>query len=159
MQTASGAELDLAVVLEQLVRLMRQVSTVGGLSMPAASVLARLVREGPQRLTVLAGDEAVSQPAMTQLVTRLERDGLVRRRPDTDDRRVVLVEVTRTGRQLVERRRAERAAALRVLLDRLDSADRVLVTNALPALTRLTQLATAATLPPPRTPDTRGETA
>ncbi len=141
MQTVGTVERDLAGVLERLLRVMRRLATAGDLSLPAASVLARLDREGPRRLTELAGDEGISQPAMTQLVTRLERDGLACRTATPDDRRVVLVGVTDTGRRVVARRRRERADALRTLLDRLDTADRAAIRTALPALTRLTDLA------------------
>jgi DNA-binding MarR family transcriptional regulator len=76
---------------------------------------------------------------MTQLVTRLERDGLVRRTASTGDRRGVLVEVTEAGRALVDRRRAERAEAVSELLARLDRRDQDAITNALPALARLVE--------------------
>lgn len=138
--TRAGTEL--AVVLEQLVRFTRQLATAGDLSLAGASLLARLAREGPQRLTELANAEGVSQPGMTQLVGRLERDGLVRRTASSDDRRGVLVEVTDAGLALVGRRRAERAQALTELLARLDPADRAAITGALPALARLIQART-----------------
>jgi DNA-binding MarR family transcriptional regulator len=138
--TRPGA--DLAAVLEQLVRLTRQLATAGGLSSASASALARLSRDGPQRLTELANAEGVSQPGMTQLVTRLERDGLVRRTASTDDRRGVLVEMTDAGLALVNRRRAERAEAVSELLARLDRQDQAAITNALPALARLVEART-----------------
>jgi DNA-binding MarR family transcriptional regulator len=84
---------------------------------------------------------------MTQLVTRLERDGLVRRTASDDDGRVVLVQVTSAGEQIVARRRAERAAALRDLLRRLDPADRAAVRAAIPALERLADLALVSSAP------------
>jgi DNA-binding MarR family transcriptional regulator len=131
----------LSSVLERLVRVVRRLATAGDLSLPAAAVLNRLVGEGPQRLTSLAAGEAVSQPGMTQLVTRLERDGLVRRTASDADGRVVLVEVTAAGEGVVARRRAERTAALRELLRRLDPADRAAIRAAMPALERLVDLA------------------
>ncbi|MCW2693525.1 MAG: MarR family transcriptional regulator [Mycobacterium sp.] len=132
---------DIAVVLEQLVRVVRRMATAGDLGLPAAAVLARLDRAGPQRLTDLAAAEGISQPGTTQLVTRLERDGLVRRTPSPDDGRVVLVAVTDDGRALVERRRDERSQTLTALLDRLDPAERDAVERALPALAHLADLA------------------
>jgi DNA-binding MarR family transcriptional regulator len=130
-----------STVLERLVRVVRQLATAGDLSLPAAAVLNRLVREGPQRLTSLAAGEAVSQPGMTQLVTRLERDGLVRRTASDADGRVVLVQVTSAGEEVVARRRAQRSAALRDLLRQLDPPDRAAVRTAIPALERLVDLA------------------
>ncbi|MGW4910126.1 MarR family winged helix-turn-helix transcriptional regulator [Streptomyces sp. NPDC004270] len=136
---SGGSGEELVVALEQLVRYVRQVSTAGGLSSAASSVLGRLGREGPQRLTELARAEGVSQPGMTQLVTRMERDGLVRRIASTDDRRGVLVEATDAGADVVRERRAERAEALRELVERLDPQEQSAVVIALPALARLIQ--------------------
>jgi DNA-binding MarR family transcriptional regulator len=138
----SGA--DLGQVLEELARLVRQLATAGDLSMTAASVLARLIGDGPQRLTELAHGEGMSQPGMTQLVTRLEREGLLRRTPSSEDRRAVLVEATAAGAELVRRRRAERAEALRLMLARLEPRDRDAIVDALPALTRLVEARTAS---------------
>jgi DNA-binding MarR family transcriptional regulator len=137
---------ELAVVLEQLVRLIRQLATAGDLSMAAASALARIVRDGPQRLTELANAEGISQPGMTQLVTRLERDGLVRRAASSGDRRGVLVELTDAGVELVGTRRTERAEALTVMLARLDPADQTAIQDALPALARLVEARTTSQL-------------
>jgi DNA-binding MarR family transcriptional regulator len=128
---------ELGAVFDELAIMVRRLSTAGQLNMTAAAVLARLRRDGPQRLTELATHEGVSQPGMTQLVTRLEREGLARRTADASDRRVVLVEATPAGLELVERRRDERAAALHDLISALTPDDRAALDAALPALTRL----------------------
>lgn len=130
----------LLLPLEQLVRVVRRLSSSGDLQPAAAAVLYRLVSDGPHRLTDLAAGERASQPGMTQLVSRLERDGLVRRRSTPTDARVVLVEVTDAGRELAARRREERVAALSALLDQLEPAERAALDAAVPALTRLAQL-------------------
>ncbi|MCT2581595.1 MarR family transcriptional regulator [Actinophytocola sp. S1-96] len=111
------------------------------MSLTAAATLARLDRDGPARLTELAASEGVSQPAMSQLVNRLQELGLAERRPDPDDGRVVLVHVTDDGRAQVAHRRAVRAERLAALLDRLGDDDRRALADALPALTALTRLA------------------
>ena len=61
------------------------------LSLTTASTLATLDRSGPVRLSDLAAREGVTQPSMTALVSRLERDGLAERSGDPDDRRAVNV--------------------------------------------------------------------
>jgi DNA-binding MarR family transcriptional regulator len=113
----------------------------------------RLTLDGPYRLTDLAAAEGLSQPGMTQLVTRLEGDGLVRRSPAPGDRRVVLVEATDAGAALVDRRRRQRAAQLGRLLDGLTPAERGAVQAALPVLLRLAGTGVAA-LPSARTAPT-----
>jgi DNA-binding MarR family transcriptional regulator len=90
---------------------------------------------------------------MTQLVGRLERDGLVRRVPDPHDGRGVLVEATDPGREVLARVETEYSAVLDALLDRLDEPDREAIGAALPALTRL---AAAADEPAPPTRQSAG---
>ena len=123
--------------MERLVRLVREVSTAGEVSTTGAAVIARLGRLGGQRITDLALAEGVSQPAMTQLINRLESDDLVRRTADSADRRGVLVETTDRGREVIDARRTQRAEALETALGRLDAADRAAIAAALPALDRL----------------------
>ncbi|WP_237536703.1 MarR family transcriptional regulator [Streptomyces sp. SID5785] len=130
---------ELMGAVEQMVRYVRRSAVTGGLSTAASSALARLGREGPVRLTDLARSEGVSQPSMTQLVTRLERDGLVRRAADRSDGRGVLVEVTAAGMDLYRTRRAERAAALEGLVAELTGPEQDAVRVALPALARVIQ--------------------
>ncbi|MGP4012934.1 MarR family winged helix-turn-helix transcriptional regulator [Streptomyces sp. 4N124] len=127
---------DLIIAVERMVRHMRHYSVAGGLSTAASSALGRLIREGTCRLTDLARSEAVSQPNMTQLVTRMERAGLVRRVADHNDGRAVLVEVTDTGLEVFRQRRAERAHALHLLIEELSEPERQAVRIALPALAR-----------------------
>ena len=123
--------------LERLVRVFQRAATAGELSLATAAVLARLVREGPLTMTALAVAESVSQPNMTQLVNRLERDGLARKTAGRADRRTVSVQVTDEGRRVVKQRRQQRAAVLREVLASLDDRDVVAVREALSALTRL----------------------
>jgi DNA-binding MarR family transcriptional regulator len=130
---------DLMIAVEQMVRYVRLSATAGGLSTVASSVLGRLGREGPQRLTELARAENVSQPNMTQLVTRLERADLVRRVADRSDGRGVLVEATDTGLEVFRRRRAERARALEELIEELTEPEQRAAKTALPALGRAIQ--------------------
>lgn len=118
-------------------RLVREVSTAGEVSTTGAAVIARLGRLGGQRVTDLALAEGVSQPAMTQLINRLEQDDLVRRTADSADRRGVLVETTDRGREVIDARRTQRAEALEAALVRLDAVDRAAIAAALPALDRL----------------------
>ena len=135
--TAGLDYVRLHLALERLFGVLRRDSQPSGLSLTAASTLRNLELNGPRRLTDLAADESVTQPAMTQLVSRLERDGLAERTTDPTDGRVVLVRVTPAGTALMQRRRAIRARHLADLLSTLDEHDERLIAAALPALERL----------------------
>jgi DNA-binding MarR family transcriptional regulator len=127
----------LAADLERIVGLFRSLSPASGLSMTAAASLASVERLGPQRLTVLAAREGVTQPAMTQLISRLAESGLVRREPSPDDGRVVLVTITEAGRATLARRRTVRAERLAAILAQLSPAHQEALAIALPALDAL----------------------
>lgn len=132
--------LAIAAGLERLISLLRVLSPTGELSLTTASTLHRLASNGPQRLSDLATSEGVTQPAMTQLVSRLERHGLAERRGEPSDRRVVMVHVTPTGQQTLRDRQTYRADRLAELLSALPPEDELTIAMALPALGRLTDL-------------------
>lgn len=60
---------------------------------------------GPDRRTPadLAAAAGVSRATMTGLIDTLERDGLVTREPDQQDRRMMLVQMTPMGRDVMSR--------------------------------------------------------
>jgi DNA-binding MarR family transcriptional regulator len=127
----------LAADLTAVFGLFRSLSAPSGMSMTAAATLATIERNGPSRLTVLASREGVTQPAMTQLISRLEDGGLARREADPGDGRVVLVALTDEGRAALARRRADRADRLAVVLAQLSAEHRTALAAALPALAAL----------------------
>jgi DNA-binding MarR family transcriptional regulator len=62
----------------------------------------------------------LSSAGVTSRIDRLERRGLVRRLPDPDDRRGIIVELTDEGIALVDQAVAAVAESDRQLLGRLD---------------------------------------
>jgi len=77
----------------------------------------------PHRLspTRLGRGLMLSSAGVTSRIDRLERRGLVRRLPDPDDRRGVIVELTDEGGRLVDEAVAAVAESDRQLLARLDA--------------------------------------
>ena len=86
-----------------------------GTGLSSRTALRTLHEDGATRLTELAAATGVTQPAMTQLVGRLEREGLVVRLVDPDDARATLVDITAAGQSL----RAELHQSVRERLDEL----------------------------------------
>jgi DNA-binding MarR family transcriptional regulator len=120
-------------------RLSRRLRTTGagvaiGLTPTKVSVLLSVVREGPLRLSELAGDEALNPTMLSRVIAALVELGLVARTHDDGDRRAAWVEATPAGRRLAERMRRERTGALDVALEGLAADDRRLLEQALPAL-------------------------
>ncbi|MER7555450.1 MarR family transcriptional regulator [Nocardioides sp. NPDC126508] len=137
MSTTPASGRDLSLALERVVRMVREVSTAGDVSPTSATVLGVLARAGAQRVTDLARIAGVSQPAMTQLVNRLTQQGMLARVADDADRRAVLVEITDTGREVIEARRGQRAGVLDAALAKVSAEDRAAIAAALPAFDRL----------------------
>ncbi|MFS8204193.1 MarR family winged helix-turn-helix transcriptional regulator [Streptomyces sp. CWNU-52B] len=131
---AERATTDLAMELQGAVaRIYRRVRSelpdqqLGGTQL---SVLAHLVRQGPQTLRTLSDRESVSPPAMNQTVNALQSAGLVVRRPDPSDGRKVLVTATGRGTELVDERRRAKHDWLDARLEQLSEAERSVLAEA-----------------------------
>jgi DNA-binding MarR family transcriptional regulator len=131
-----------------------------GASVTSRNVLAALAAAGPARLTALATATGIAQPAMTQLVGRMEREGLVVRLTDPKDARATLVAITDAGRALQAEQRQSVRERMAELLDRLSADDQATLALAMrvamPLLQQLThdaaehphsELATASVKP------------
>src|SRR5919198_4144138 len=103
LSAPAGAERTarlLASVLPRLNRAMRgQVRPAAGLSMPQFIALRHL-RHGPQSAGKLAEKFGVSRPTITRMVDGLIKKGLVERHVDPLDRRVAIISLTSSGRDL-----------------------------------------------------------
>ncbi|GIF47189.1 hypothetical protein Afe04nite_17280 [Asanoa ferruginea] len=110
------------------------------MSITSAATLATLDRTGPRRITDLAVNEGVTQPAMTVLVRVMEESGLVERRGDPSDKRVTLVWLTEAGASYVRTRRQAGVEAFARLIDELTSEEVNALQGALPALLHLAEL-------------------
>jgi DNA-binding MarR family transcriptional regulator len=128
---------DLRVVLAQLTRRLRAENR---LPLSHASVLVRLERCGPKSVSDLAVAERVRPQSMAQTVTDLETDGSVTRRPDPDDRRRALVELTDDGLTRLQADRAARDGWLsRAIADKLSPADQDILESAVELLRQLAE--------------------
>ena len=99
--------------------------------------LLNTLSDGPRRITELAELERLAQPTMTQLVKRLECDGLVARERQADDGRVVLVHLTPDGTAALEQFRTNAGAALSAHLAEMPDAEVEALATATDTLARL----------------------
>jgi DNA-binding MarR family transcriptional regulator len=126
---------DLRVVIGQLVRRLR---SQYAFSISQGAVLGRLDREGPRGVSDLAAAERVRPQSMAQTVRELEAAGLVVRRPDPDDGRRLLVELTPPGLERLHGSRARREGWLSETFEReFTAAERETLREALVLLRRI----------------------
>ncbi|HJP88600.1 MAG TPA: MarR family transcriptional regulator [Candidatus Limnocylindrales bacterium] len=95
----------------------------GALSLMHLNVLILLESTGPLPMNRLAEALDISVASVTGVVDRMEVRGLVARRRDDTDRRVILVEPAEGGRQLFAEIDARRRKALGKLLAKLSDKD------------------------------------
>jgi DNA-binding MarR family transcriptional regulator len=140
---AEALEVGAALLVRQL---------AWGTSLTGRAVLASLDDDSPVRLTALATANGVSQPAMTQLVSRLEREGLATRLIDPDDGRATLVAISEAGSALRTQLHQSLDARLVELLSALspeeEAALGLAMRVALPLLRQLTGYAAQRHNPP-----------
>ena len=94
-----------------------------GLTRARLSALSVLVFRGALTLGALAEAEGVRPATMTNIVSGLERDGLVRRKRNAADGRSVLVEATAAGTRVLRRARGRRIDAIAERLGDISDAD------------------------------------
>ncbi len=104
------------------------------------AVLGRLDREGPQSVSDLALAERVRPQSMAQTVGELESAGFVARRPDPDDRRRAIVELTEGGITTLREDRRRRVGWLaEAIASDLSPEEREILRRAVPLLERLAE--------------------
>jgi DNA-binding MarR family transcriptional regulator len=143
--TTSDGEQIAAVLHDAAVLLVRHLSYGQGQSLTSSTVLMVLDDEGPLRISALTAASGVSQPAMTELVARLQREGLVTRLSDPQDARATLVDITARGRAHRVKLQKSIHDRLIALLDMLPAESRATLSLAMrvaaPLIDQLTQLA------------------
>jgi DNA-binding MarR family transcriptional regulator len=128
---------DLRIVLGQLVRRLRADDV---LSTSHVAVLSSLDRLGAQTTSGLAAGQHMRPQSMAHTIGELEKEGLVERRPDSDDRRQVMVELTKAGRELLYETRRRREDWLAQAIDGLAPAEQKVLEQAIALLERLAAL-------------------
>jgi DNA-binding MarR family transcriptional regulator len=116
---------------QQMTMLLRRVqrihvSTQNGevaLERSAYGIMCKLADEGPHRLGALATAFGLDPSTITRQVQALEEMGLAARQADPTDRRASILDLTDTGRQVLEQTRKHRRAVLQQVISDWPQAD------------------------------------
>ena len=118
MDTANKQiEQQITVLLRRVQRI--HLSTTTGdvnLERSAYGIMCKLADEGPQRLGALATAFGLDPSTITRQVQALEEIGLAARRTDPSDRRASILDLTDTGREVLDSTRGRRRAKLQQAL-------------------------------------------
>jgi DNA-binding MarR family transcriptional regulator len=139
-----GLATTLRISVSRLARRLRVERLVPELAEPALSdtqlaALASLERHGAMTPGELAEHEKVQPPSMTRVIAALVEWQLVMRAPHPSDRRQVVLTVTASGRDLVNKVRRRREAWLARKLAELTPQERATLRAAAPILEKLSQ--------------------
>jgi len=105
MERDTGLEIPIVTAIRRILRAVemhsRQLVEERGITAPQLAILAAAHEERHPTIGALARAAHLSQPTVSGILDRLERDGLVRRRRSDRDRRQVGVVVTEPGEKLL----------------------------------------------------------
>ena len=130
----------LALVIKRMRARLKETRPDQAKSLPISqlAILARLRDDGPTTASVLAAAEHVSQQAVAQHVAALRDAGLVQTAADAEDRRKLLVSITRAGRKLFDAAADSRNAWLaRAIASEVSAKERPALAKAIDLLERL----------------------
>lgn len=109
----------------------REPTVLSGYPRQQLSILVRLHIGGPARLKDIARRELVTAPNLCAAFRKLERDGLVLRRIDEDDRRNTWYSVTPAGEKIATKAMETMRAAIEKLFAKLSREDEDALTKSL----------------------------
>ncbi len=93
---------------------------LGDLPLSQFRCLAATFHQEGMKMADIAERLGVKLPALSQVVERLVRRGLLERHSDPDDRRVVRIQLTTTGRESMKAHLNAKNARIAAAVDRLD---------------------------------------
>jgi len=95
-----------------------------GLCLTDFASLEALLHKGPLTITEIQSKVLLASGSMTAAVDRLEKKGLVKRGSDPSDRRAKVLDLTREGRQVVQRAFTSHAAELESAMSVLNAGEK-----------------------------------
>lgn len=135
---AQQIEQDLAVIRKALRRPLEAEVAKGELTAPQTAVMREVVRNEGVNLRDLSRTISLAHSTVSGIVDRLEKRGMIERRPDPNDGRISCIYPTAPVREFVrERIPALHRGPLLVALSRATEAERVSIALALHRLKQL----------------------
>lgn len=127
----------LTLAIGQVLRRLRAEANPDGLNVSQTAALALLEEKGAMTTADLARAAAMKPQSMGTILTGLEQDGLVARKPHPTDGRQVLFCLTAAGAEARRKRSVAKQAWLVAAVAKLDAAERQTLFSAATLIKRL----------------------
>src|SRR6266508_874567 len=111
--------------------------TAADLTFTQLRALSVLARKQPQRMSDLADALDMTPASASALVDRIDQRGFVTRRSDADDRRTVLVELSRRGQHILDVMERGSADHFGRMIDKMTPEERGALATTLRAFLRI----------------------
>lgn len=132
---------DTTLIVRGILRLSRRLRAErpgSSVSLSALGMLSTLHRMGPMPAARLAKAERLQPQSLSRLIAQMDREGLIKRRPDEHDHRTLILEITPAGRQALSRDMTARREWLEGAMRRvLQPGERAMLAHAAVAMLRL----------------------
>jgi DNA-binding MarR family transcriptional regulator len=125
---------DLTTAISRLLRRLRTEANPSELALSQMGALSRLEQGGPMTTADLARAELMKPQSMGVILSSLEQEGLIERRPHPTDRRQILFALTEAGAAVRTKHRAVKRDWLVGALAVLDPAELKALIAAIPII-------------------------
>jgi len=120
--------------------LRKQMGSATQYSMTELETFGLLNRNSSLLPSELAALTRIKTQSMSQILKKMEENGIILRTPSTDDKRKIFISLTRLGKKMVEKTRYDRDEWLKDTIEKsLTKSEKELIAIALPALKKLAE--------------------
>ena len=118
--------------------LRKQMFSADNYSMTELETIGHLFRSTSLLPTELAALTHITTQSMSQILTKMEKQNIIKRTPSKEDKRKVYISLTPAGKKLVLKRRYEKDEWLKAVIDKsLTDKEKELLAKILPLLNKL----------------------
>lgn len=121
--------------------LRKQLTSATTYSMTELETIGLLNRNNYLLPSELAALTRIKTQSMSQILKKMEEQGIIERSPSADDKRKVYISLTPFGKKMVDKTRYDRDEWLKDAVDKLlTKSEKELIVTALPALKKLAEI-------------------
>lgn len=110
-------------------RMYTQILNQVDLTLPQYTLLYQLMLLGSVSMTEVSKHLGITKPAVTNLVDRLEEKRFLKRIPNAEDRRVILLEILPKGKKIITETQGESLKLLLKAYDQFDGKEHAIISR------------------------------